>query len=313
MKKVLIADDMHLSITEMLIEAGFDPDYQPKITRDEMLKVIGEFHGLIIRSKTNVDREMLDAATKLEFVGRAGAGIDKIDYPYLTSKNIRLVNAPEGNRDAVGEQTIGVLLSLLHRINLANREVKNDIWDREGNRGFELKNRTVGVFGYGFMGSSLAGKLKGFQCRVIAYDKYKSGFSNEFVEQVDLDTFKAETEILSIHVPLTAETRQLFNADFFNAFPKLKIVLNTARGEVLNSAGLLELLESGKLWGAGLDVLENEKINKLSSEEQEVFDRLKKLDNVILTPHVAGWTHESYERINRVIVNKLQEAGLAVG
>lgn len=311
MKRVLIVDLMHDSIEQMLREAGFEPDYRPLISREEILEIIPKYFGLIIRSKTNVDKELIDRASLLEFVGRAGAGIDKVDYPYLTNKKIRLVNAPEGNRDAVGEHTIGMLLSILHKLNSGNTEVNSGIWDREGNRGWELKKRTVGIFGYGFMGSSLARKLQGFGCRVIAYDKYKSGFGTQYVEEVDLETFKKETNILSIHIPLTSETGGLFDLEYLEAFANLKIVLNTARGEVMKLSALVTMFEKGDLLGAGLDVLENEKIGKLSKYEQDIFDRLKAIEQVILTPHVAGWTHESYERINKVIVRKLQEAGLA--
>ena len=295
----------------MLGAQGFIAHFLPKITRDEILQIINQYHGLIIRSKTDVDKELIDLGENLEFVARAGAGIDKVDYPYLTSKGILLINAPEGNRDAVGEHAIGVLLSIMHNINRGNREVKNDLWDREGNRGWELRNRTVGIYGYGFMGSSLAQKLSGFGCGVIAYDKYKSGFSNEFAEEVALDEFLSQTEILSIHIPLTEETNQLFDADLLSQFDKLKVILNTARGEVLNLRALLDLLNNGRLIGAGLDVLENEKILSLSAQEQAIFDELKSKKNVILTPHVAGWTFESYERINEVIVNKLKDARLA--
>lgn len=311
MKKVLIADDMHPSITELLLKAGFESDYLPQISRGEILKRIGHYEGLIIRSKTDVDREVIDRAVKLEFIGRAGAGLDKIDYKYLASKNIPIFNAPEGNRDAVGEHTIGMLLSLLHKINTASKEVRGYIWKREENRGWELRSRTVGIYGYGFMGSSLAKKLSGFDCRVIAYDKYKSGFSNQYVEEVSLSDFQRETEILSIHVPLTVETRGLFDENYLQQFPKLKVILNTARGEVLKNKAVIDLLNSGQLIGAGLDVLENEKIDKLSESEKALFDQLASFRNVIFTPHVAGWTFESYARINEVIVAKLEASGLA--
>lgn len=311
MKKILIADSMHESISSMLEQAGFAADYLPNITRQEIIQTIGQYDGLIIRSKTNVDKELIDLGEKLTFVARAGAGIDKVDYPYLTSKKIPLINAPEGNRDAVGEHTIGVLLSILHRINQANEEVKNNLWDREGNRGWELKDRTVGIFGYGYMGSSLAQKLSGFGCKVIAYDKYKSNFGDKYAEEVNLERFFLETEILSIHVPLTDETNQIFDRTLLAKFAKLKVVLNTARGEVLSLAALLELLQTDQLFGVGLDVLENEKILALTQSQQLIFNELKAMNNVILTPHVAGWTFESYERINRVIVDKLKDLGLS--
>jgi len=310
-QKVLIVDLMHESIVPMLTEAGFDPDYQPDIRPEEVHEIIDEYDGIIIRSKLNIDKELIDKAVRLKFVARAGAGIDKVDYPYLTSKGIKLVNAPEGNRDAVGEHAIGMLLSLFHNLNRSNLEVKSGKWDREGNRGIELKGKTLGIYGYGFMGSSLAKKLQGFECRVLAYDKYKSDVDLYWVDQVSLDEFFQEVEILSIHVPLTHETRELFDIDYLNKFSKLKVIINTSRGEVLKLNAINEAFDSGKLIGAVLDVLENEKINKLSESEQAEFDKLAKNPRVLLSPHVAGWTFESYERINEVLVSKLKKEGLA--
>jgi len=310
-QKVLIVDLMHDSISNMLIDVGFTPDYRPDISPQEVHDIIPEYDGIIVRSKLEVDKELLDKASKLKFVARAGAGIDKVDYPYLTAKGIKLVNAPEGNRDAVGEHVIGMLLSLFHNLNRGNREVKHGKWDREGNRGMELKGKTVGIFGYGFMGRSVARKLQGFECRVITYDKYKSDVDLDWVEKVDLETFFNETEILSIHVPLTKETKFLFDLDYLNQFKKLKLIVNTSRGEVLKLSAVNALLENGTLIGAALDVLENEKINKLSPEEQLEFDKLANNLQVMLSPHVAGWTFESYERINEVLVSKLVKEGLA--
>ncbi len=302
---------MHESIKEMLADTGFRPDYQPEIKRAEILKIIDQYAGIIVRSKTRIDKELLSKATNLQFVARAGAGIDNVDYQEISNRNIKLVNAPEGNRDALGEHTVGMLLTLLHKIHLANLEVKQGVWNREGNRGWELKGKTVGIYGFGYMGSAFARKLKGFDCTVLVYDKYKTGLSNEFIQQVDLTTFQKETEILSLHIPLTSETSYLFDEYYLNQFPKLRILLNTARGEILSLKALDKLLESSKLIGVGLDVLENEKIDQLNIEEQTVFDKLTKRENVIITPHVAGWTFESYKRINEIIVFKLQEEGLA--
>ncbi len=295
----------------MLENAGFWPDYQPTIRRDGILQIIDQYVGIIVRSKTQIDKELIHKAINLQFVARAGAGIDNVDYPELTKNNIKLVNAPEGNRDALGEHTAGMLLTLLHKIHTANMQVKNGTWNREANRGYELKGKTVGVYGYGYMGSAFAKKLKGFDCSVIIYDKYKSGLSNEFAQQVDLSTFRRETEILSLHIPLTSETRYLFDEYYLDQFPKLRILLNTSRGKVLSLKALDMLLDRTKLIGAGLDVLENEKIDQLNPEEQEIFNRLAARENVIITPHVAGWTHESYKRINEIIVSKIQEEGLA--
>ncbi|MEQ8471639.1 MAG: NAD(P)-dependent oxidoreductase [Marinoscillum sp.] len=309
--KVLVVDKMHESLSGLFKSAGYFADYRPDIKPEEVHEIIHEYEGLVIRSKLNVDKALLDKATNLKFVARAGAGIDKVDYPYLSEKGIKLINAPEGNRDAVGEHAIGMLLSLLHNLNKGNKEVKSGKWDREGNRGWELKGRTVGIYGYGFMGSSLAKKLTGFDCRVIAYDKYKTRIRDTWVEQVDLETFFNEVEILSIHIPLTSETRNLFDKSYLDSFPNLKVLINTSRGEVLKLSAVNDLLESGQLIGAGLDVLENEKFDKLSDAEQQEMKRLNEKINVILTPHVAGWTFESYERINEVLIAKLQAEGLA--
>lgn len=310
-QKILIVDLMHDSIVPMLLEAGFEADYRPSITAQEVHDIIHKYDGIMVRSKLSMDKSLIDKATKLKFVARAGAGIDKVDYPYLTTKGIKLINAPEGNRDAVGEHATGMLLSLFHNLNRANLEVKSGIWDREGNRGLELKGKTVGIYGYGFMGTSFARKLRGFDCRILAYDKYKEGSELDWVDRVDLNTLLEETEILSIHVPLTSETRGLFDAEYLSKFKNLKVIINTSRGEVLRLNAVNQLFDSGKLIGAVLDVLENEKINQLSDAEQKEFDQLVQNDKVLLTPHVAGWTFESYERINEVLVSKLKKEGLA--
>ncbi|MEQ8880263.1 MAG: NAD(P)-dependent oxidoreductase [Cyclobacteriaceae bacterium] len=309
--KILIVDHMHESIIEMLGDSGFRPDYQPEIKRAEILNIIDQYAGIIVRSKTRIDKELISRATNLQFVARAGAGIDNVDYQVISNRNIKLVNAPEGNRDALGEHAVGMLLTLLHKIHLANQEVKQGVWDREGNRGWELKGKTVGIYGFGYMGSAFAKKLRGFDCTVFVYDKYKTGLSNEFIQQVDLQTFQKETEILSLHIPLTSETKFLFDEFYLSQFPKLRILLNTARGEILSLKALDKLLSTSKLIGVGLDVLENEKINQLNMEEQAIFDKLAKRENVIMTPHVAGWTFESYKRINEILVSKLQKEGLA--
>lgn len=294
----------------MFSDRELEPVYAPRISRKEILSEISSFYGLVVRSKTPIDEEVINAASNLKFVARAGAGIEKMDTDLLQARGIKWVNAPEGNRDAVGEHTIGMLLSLLHNLNHADGQVREKIWDREGNRGYELKGRTVGIFGYGNMGSALAEKLQGFGCNVIAYDKYKKGYGSESVKECDLDTFIANTEILSIHVPLTDETRSLFNVSFSERFNKLFIVLNTARGEILTNKTIIHLLQTGRVMGACLDVLEHEKLNKMSAEEEREFQFLVDSPNVILSPHVAGWTHESYRRINEVLISKLEHLAL---
>ncbi len=309
-KRILILDKMHRSIGPMLSEIGWDADYRPAITRKEILEIIPEYEGLIIRSKTSVDKELIDKATRLKLVARAGAGLDQIDRNALEDRNIQLINAPEGNRSALGEHAVGMLLSLMHNVNRAANEMKAGVWKREANRGIELAEKTVGIYGYGYMGSAFAEKLSGFGCRVIAYDKFKEDFGSRQVQEVSLEHFEQETEILSIHVPLTSETRMLFTADNLRKYPKLKFIINTARGEVLSMKGVLELLEEGRLLGAGLDVLENEKIDQLTTDEKALYDALARREDVILTPHIAGWTFESYVRINEVIVKKMVELGM---
>ncbi|WP_421890455.1 NAD(P)-dependent oxidoreductase [Marinoscillum sp.] len=309
--KVLIVDDMHESITSLFEEAGFIPDYRPLIRPEEVHEIIHEYHGLVIRSKMSVDRELIDRAVNLKFVARAGAGLDKVDYTYVSSKGIKLINAPEGNRDALAEHTVGMLLTIFNKLNTATDEVKSGVWNREANRGWELMGRTVGVYGYGYMGEAFAQRLMGFSCRVVAYDKYKTGFSNDHLEEVSLQEFFDEVEILSIHVPLTSETRFLFDEKYFSRFKNLKFLLNTSRGEVVKLSAVNDLLKRGVLLGAGLDVLENEKLDKLTENQQADFKELTTYPNVILTPHVAGWTFESYRKINEVLIRKLQAGDLA--
>lgn len=296
---------MHPSIIPLLENEGFRVDYRPEISRPEIEVIIHQYHGLIIRSKTTMDRPLLEKASQLRFIGRAGAGLDKIDVDYLEGRNIPLYNAPEGNRDAVAEHAIGMLLALFNHIPRADRQVREKIWNREQNRGEELSGKTVGIFGYGHMGQTFAKKLRGFDVKVLAYDKYKSGFGSEFVEESSFERVQEESDILSVHVPLTSETRNFFTLDVINAFKKPFYLINTARGEVISFETLNEALESGKLKGALLDVLEKEKLDKLEPSQEKAFQRLAQKTNVLFSPHVAGWTFQSYEKINKVLVGKL--------
>lgn len=304
--RVLIVDDMHESILPLLRDGGYDPVYLPVIDREGILAIIQEFDGLIIRSKTNVDQELIDKATQLKFVARAGAGVDQVDLDHLNKKGIKMINAPEGNRDALGEQVLGMLLSLLHRITVSHFQIKQGIWDRVGNRGIELKGKVVGIYGMGNMGKSFAEKLTGMSCEVIGYD-IKTKVADPNIRQVSLEEFMKYTEILSIHIPYKKDTHHLFNRSYLEQFSQLKVVLNTARGGILRTKDLVELMEEGKIFGAALDVLENEKFSTYTTEEEALFKRLSQLPNVIITPHVAGWTYESYARINEVMVQKLRE------
>jgi D-3-phosphoglycerate dehydrogenase len=303
----LIIDDMHSSITGMLSDIGIRSDYRPDITKEELLDVIGNYEGIIVRSKIFFGKEVIEKASRLRFIGRAGAGLDNLDVEELNKKNIKLLNAPEGNRDAVAEQTLGMLLSLMNNVLRADKEVRKGIWDREGNRGYELMGKTVGIVGYGYMGKATAKRLSSFGCRVIAYDKYKTNYGDEYATAVSIEELKKETDILSLHIPLTSETKFLVDESYLNAFAKPIWFVNTARGEIVKISEIAKAIESGKIRGAALDVLENEKITKLTSEQHIAFDYLKNSDKVILTPHIAGWTFESYKKINETLVEKIKQ------
>jgi len=302
---VLIADEMHPSLIPMLEKIGYKTDYQTKITRSEIFENIGKYEGLIIRSKTFVDADLLTNAKQLKFIGRAGAGLDLIDIKYVESKNIAIFAANEGNRVAVAEHVLGMVLCLMNNILIADREVRNGIWQREKNRGYELMGKTVGLIGYGNNGMETAKRFKAFGCEVLAYDKYKSNFSDEFVSEAPMEMIFEEADILSLHIPLTNETNKLVNAEFLSSFKKDIILINAARGEIVSLRAVVENLESGKIKGACLDVLENEKLQKLSDEQQADFEKLRSSERVILTPHIAGWTFESYVKINEVLVEKI--------
>ncbi|HSF54608.1 MAG TPA: 2-hydroxyacid dehydrogenase [Algoriphagus sp.] len=306
--KILIIDEMHLSIVDMLEKNGHQITYSPKITRSEILEQVAEYDGLIIRSKTPMDRELLERAINLKFIGRAGAGLDQIDLDYLVERRVKLFHAAKGNRDAVAEHALGGLLALFNNIIKADSEVRKGIWDREGNRGHELMGKTVGIMGYGNMGKSFAKRLSGFGVKVLAYDKYKVDFGSELAQEVIWEKVKAEADILSIHVPLTPETRNFFTLEELDSFAKPFWLINTARGEVISFATLNEALDRGMLRGAVLDVLENEKFQKFSPEQKTEFEKLAARSNVIFSPHVAGWTFESYEKINKVLVKKIKKA-----
>lgn len=302
----LIADEMHDSVLSLLKDIGVTPIYKPTITRLEIKSEIELHDVLFIRSKTKVDQELLQHAQKLRVVGRAGAGIDNLDEAYLKQQGIEIINAPEGNRDAVAEQTVGMLLSLFHNIVKAHLEVIAKKWDREGNRGVELAGKTLGIIGYGNMGSALAKRLSAFGCTVLAYDKYRDNYADQYCNAVSLEEIYKSADILSMHVPLTDETRGWVNDEFVNNFQKPIYFLNLARGEVVSLKALKRGLEEKKILGAALDVLENEKLATLDNEQSKIFDYLCQSSNVIMTPHIGGWSQESYFKINKVLVQKLE-------
>lgn len=311
--KFLIVDEMHESIVPLLSSINVIGNYKPYLNREEVLNEVVDYDGIVVRSKLKLDVEFFKKAVQLKFIARAGAGLDQIDVEEVERRGIVIVNAPEGNRDALGEHALGLLLSLTNKISQGNLQVRNKIWDREGNRGVELSGKTVGLLGYGFMAQAFAKRLKAIGCIVVAYDKYKTGFSDEVVKEVSLNELKVISDVFSIHVPLTNETLGFVDEEFLKSFSKSFWLLNTARGPVLKLIGLIGAMKSGKVLGAGLDVLENEKINKLSVEEEVWFSELSRFENVVFSPHVGGWSVESYRRINTVLVEKLKTVIKPVG
>lgn len=307
-KRVLIIDEMHLSICSLLQAQGFVVDYRPDILRGEILSIVGGYVGLIIRSKTVIDRELIEAAQSLEFIGRAGAGLDQIDRDLLEARGIKLFHAAEGNMDAVAEHAIGGLLALFNKLVQADTQVRKGIWNREGNRGIELQGKTVGIIGFGNMGSAFAKRLQGFDVATLVYDKYKVGFGTTSVQEVSLQQIFDQADVLSVHVPLTSETADFLNRAFFSQFKKSIYLINTARGELASFDTLNWALDQGIVKGAVLDVLENEKFQRFTPDQQASFERLAARNNVLFSPHVAGWTVESYQKINQVLVRKISEA-----
>ncbi len=302
--KILIVDELHPVFKENAAALGYEVHDQPLITRAETLAVIADYEGIAVRTKFLIDKELMEAAPNLKFIARAGAGLDNIDESFAKESGITLLNAPEGNMDAVGEHAIGMLLALMNNFRNADVEVRNGTWDREGNRGYELKGKTVGIIGYGFMGRSFAQKLSGFGVQVIAYDKYKTGFSDAYAREVSMEEIVKHSDVLSLHIPLTKETRQMVDEEYLLHFRKPIFFINTARGEVVSTKAVLSALRDNKIIGAGLDVLEVEKFPGLGA--QDWFNELKSSGKIILTPHVAGWTFESYRKISEVLADKLK-------
>ncbi len=307
---VLFIDTAHPYLEEELSRKGFICKHFPGFEREEILRIVPDFEGIVIRSKIKLDREALDKAVKLRFIARVGAGMENIDQVYAESKGIVCLNAPEGNRDAVGEHAMGMLLTLLNHLCRVNLEVRKGIWIREGNRGTEIQGKTIAIIGFGNMGSAFAEKLSGFGANVIAYDKYKTAFSELYVKEVQMDEVFAEADILSLHVPLTDETRNLVDKDYLDSFKKPIYLINTARGQCVDTSALMDAIDNGKVPGAALDVLEYEKLSFENLDARglpEPFSRLINSNQVILSPHIAGWTHESNYKMAKILAEKIKK------
>jgi len=302
----MFIDTVHAVLQERLETAGFECVDHTKSDLDRIKKEIGSFHGIAIRSRISVNKELLDLASELRFIARSGSGMENIDVAYAEAKGIRCYGAPEGNANAVGQHALGMLLSLFRNINISDAEVRKNIWEREGNRGLELDDRTIGIIGFGNTGSAFAKKLSGFDVRILAHDKYKSGFGNEHIEECSLEDIQRNCNIVSLHVPLTDETRYMVNDAFIQNFSKPIWVINTSRGAVVKTDDLVKNMKTGKVLGACLDVLEYEKKSLEGLEEwPEALKYLTSSHRTILTPHIAGWTKESYRKLSEVLADKI--------
>lgn len=307
--KILHLDENHPLLIEGLTALGYENHTDYQSPKEEILAKIHLYDGLIIRSRMPVDADFLTKATQLKFIGRVGAGLENIDVEKAEALGIRLFNAPEGNRNAVGEQALGMLLSLLNHLNRVDREVRNGIWKREENRGIEIEGKTIGIIGYGNMGKAFAKKLQGFDADVICYD-IRGGVGDENARQVGIMEFQKRVDILSLHTPQTPQTIAMVNAEFINKFHKSFWLINTARGRSVVTEDLVAALKSGKVLGAALDVLEYEKAsfeNLFGATMPPAFEYLINADNVLLSPHIAGWTKESKIKLSQTILDKITQ------
>ena len=309
MSRILITDKTDPVLQQTLESAGHQVVVDTTVTYDSLLKQIGQFDALVVRSKINIDRRFLDHARHLRCIGRVGAGMETIDADYAESLGIRCLNSPEGNRDAVGEHALGLLLSLFNHIASADAEVRQGLWQREANRGIELKGRTVGIIGFGNMGSAFAQRLQGFECNIIAYDKYKlAGYAPAYVQEVTLEELQERADVLSLHVPLTPETHHMVDHNFIQRFRHNFHLINTSRGTVVNTPDLARALEERHILGAALDVIEYEDMSRDGLDLEHLppdFQYLIHSPRTVLTPHVAGWTVESRYKLAAVLAQKM--------
>jgi len=305
--KIIIIDKVHNYLPEELQNKGFEVDNFQDIKPEEIVSILPNYEGIIIRSKIKLTAEILSNLPNLKFIARVGAGMESIDTEFAQKQGITLLNAPEGNRDSVGEHVLGMILNLFNKICSANTQVKSGIWQREPNRGIELMGKTVGIIGYGNMGSAFARRLSSFGVNVISYDKYKTNYSDDFTKEVFLNEIFEQSDVLSIHVPLQDDTLYMIDNEFINKFKKPFYFINTARGKVVKTSDLVENLKSKKILGAALDVLEYEKVSfeNLSDENNKCIKYLQKAENVIITPHIAGLTHNSNYKLAKVVVDKI--------
>jgi D-3-phosphoglycerate dehydrogenase / 2-oxoglutarate reductase len=305
MKKVIITGKAHNFVCDHLRKNGYDATYEPNISYDELSSKIEDVVGLIVTTRVPIDKALLQKAQSLEWIGRLGSGMELIDTEYALAKGVRCESSPEGNRNAVAEHALGMLLSLMNNISSSANEVKNGLWRREENRGKELAGKTVGIIGFGNTGSSFANLLQPFGVTVLAYDKYKFGFGGDFIKEASLEQLTRYADVISFHVPLTNETIHMTDARFFEGLQQRPWLLNTSRGKVVSMDHLIGALQSNQIAGAGLDVLENENLPNYNNTEKQQLDWLLSQPNVIITPHIAGYSQEAFLKMGQVLMEKL--------
>lgn len=305
-KRILFLETVHPILAEKLNELGFECEFNYKISYNELLEVIPSYNGIVLRSRISFDEQLIQAGTNLDFIARSGSGLEIIDLVSCEKNGVKVFSSPEGNSDAVGEHVVGMLLGLANNIHLANASIRRKEWLREEHRGFEIKGKTIALIGFGHMGQSVAKKLSGFEASVIEYDKYTEQSFGSLAKRAPLQEVFDTADVVSLHLPLSEETKEYANAAFFNSFKKKILFINTSRGGHVNMLDLMNAIDSGKVSHAALDVLPFEKSSLEGLNDNPLFEKLLTYSNVLLTPHVAGWTNESYYKLSYVLFEKIK-------